>query len=149
MTEEFPRKHSSGNGSENVYSVEARAPYQPVTVGDQIFDAKWRHVHFNDSPLLGVGVHARVTPGRVLSYLYDYAQAQALRWWLVAETERHHFSLETRLVKHRISWSYSCEAISAHVVIGSEDRSNIMPDRGKKAESPAPRQAHDNEGNSD
>lgn len=136
MPDEFPKKRSSGSGGEYVYSVQARSPHRPIHVGDQVFDAEWREVKFNDDPPFGVGVSARLTPGRTLSYLYDYAQAQALRWWFVADTERLHFSLETRLVKHHVNWSYSCEAVSAHAVIGGEDRSNIMPDWGSKPAAP-------------
>lgn len=41
--------------------------------------------------------------------LLSYPTAEALRWWAVAEAHSQCFDLETRLVKHRLTWSWRSE----------------------------------------
>src|SRR5690606_9220355 len=104
--------------------------------GSQLFDQRWKRVKFDTIPLpVGVPSGPPSLSGlRDKLGLYSYQAAQALRWWFHANAAAswNDLCLETRLVKHRVKYSYECEAISAHAVIGGDDRSNVMPDWGKK-----------------
>jgi len=144
MTEEteFPKSRGNGNSTRYGWSVEARVSRDPVALGDQIFDTKWRTVSFVQCDF-GVPT-PRFDGGHGL---FGYAQAQALLWWVHANDEaaRSFSSIETRIVKHEIKENYSVTAISGHVEIGPEDRSNILPDWGKKSPTPKPEPETEND----
>lgn len=128
--DDFPKKKSSGSSSRDGYTVEARLAYvRPDNVGGMLLDTRWQQVHFANSPIGVPGDGDLVGHG-----LLTYQQAQSLRWWFIAEAAKQNkqFCLETRLVKHRLTYSYEVTTVSAHALIGSEDRSSIMPDWGKK-----------------
>lgn len=132
---EFPKKGGHGSGTEDCYTVQARSMYtEPQPFGKQIFDQRWKHVQFDQVqfPLPGVPAGHSMISDRL--GLYSYPAAQALRWWFHANAHAG-FSgicLETRIVKHKVTYTYAEEALSAHDVISGEDRSNLMPDWGKK-----------------
>jgi hypothetical protein len=135
---DYKRERGSGNGSETAYAVEARYTFHdPLVLGDQVFDNRWRRVKFVQS---AVGVPAAPSCYRqTLEHgLLAYAAAQALRWWLHANADANGHGglcLETRLVAHRITYSHKIEAISAHGHIHGGDRSNCVPDWGVRAQS--------------
>ena len=127
----------TGNGTFDAYSVEARYDYpEPIKVGEQTFTKEWKRVHFNEAAV-GVPIGPRSNI-HVLSLvgLTGYPAAQALRWWFHASIERGFGGLcmDTRIVKHKVSYSYQAERETEHHLIGGEDRSSILPDWGKGAE---------------
>ncbi|SRR6266404_238374 len=107
---EFPKSGSSGSGSETGYSVEARYNYpQPKIIAGVIYHKDWRHVHPQQG-VLGVPV-AHPQQRHIIEHgLMSYPAAQAIRWWLHAIAASEEFlgglCLETRLIEHRISYSY-------------------------------------------
>ena len=111
----WPLKETSGQTSGYGYSVEARAAdYEPANIAGQLFDLRWKRVKFQEVPPdLGVPSSNCIAHRH---HLLDYAQAEALRWWFVAQANAQRgmgFSIETRIVKHAIRESYSVEAVSA------------------------------------
>lgn len=137
--DEFPSKGSSGSGTEIAYSVQARLAYhQPRQVCGHLLDLRWTTLYFEKSPI-GVPVRAG-SMARGHCGLLSYQAAQALRWWFLAQAELE-FSclcLETRLVEHRVEYSYSATAARAGAIIGGDDRSNIMFGWGEKTPPPIP-----------
>jgi len=126
-------KMSSQSGTCEGYSVEARSAFTSAEViNGQLFDERWSMVRFNDNSPIGVP-RGPVWSERWLAAcgLYDYAAAQSLRWWFHAQSA-HKLCLETRLVKHTITYSVDSKRISEHVLITGEDRSSMMPDWNKK-----------------
>ncbi len=135
---EFPQKGQSGSGNEEAWSIEARWMYsEPKAFGGQIFDQRWKRVHFDRvNPPVGVpSGHPSVLNVRDTCDLYGYQAAQALRWWFHANAAAAWMDtcLETRLVKHKLKYEFSSEAVSAHATVGGDDRSGMMPDYGAKA----------------
>ena len=138
--EAWPKKCESGKGTEEAWTVEARnTGNAPQVVGNQTFDNRWRQVEFVES---SVGVpSARRYSQASLHGLLTYPAAQALRWWVHAQADIDYQGIlvETRLVKHLLRYEFNIEAVSAHALIGSDDRSNMMPDWGVTAQpTPAP-----------
>ena len=124
---------SSGNGTMEGYSVEARSVYtSPQNINGQLFDERWATVKFNNNSLIGVpeGPSWSIHWLRLCG-LYSYPAAQALRWWFHANSE-HQLCLETRIIKHKINYSYQSSRISEHAIITGEDRSSMMPDWNQK-----------------
>lgn len=132
---DYRRDHGSGSGSETAYTVEARYNFpRPIQIGNQIFDNRWQRVQFQESEI-GVPPCSPIYRHTREHGMLGYPAAQALRWWLHANAEASRgggMCLETRLVSHTISHSYKIEAIEAHGHIHGEDRSNCIPDWGKK-----------------
>lgn len=130
-------KPMNGNGTDIGWSVEARlAYYNPQAVAGLLLDDRWQTVSFPEGRI-GVPRSSRYSlPWFAACGLYDYAAAQALRWWFIAQAEAEGgaICLETRLIKHQMKYSYEHTAESAHAYIGGDDRSHIMPDGGAKAE---------------
>lgn len=127
---DYDPNFSSGTASEVCFVVEARDISQtPCVVADQIFDNRWKRVHFERG---AVGVPP-CNPFQLYTnrngYL-SYPAAQALRWWLHANAEAtmHGMCLETRLVEVRIESSYKAVAIATHALIGGEARNNFQPE---------------------
>lgn len=139
------KKGPNGSGSYHGYSVEARYNYtSPVAVGDMVFDNRWRAVSFSSSSSFGVPAGAKWDmPEYQRTGTMSYQAAQAMRWWLHAEVESSTrgggLCLETRIVKHKITYSYSCERVSEHDTISGDDRSNCVPDWGAKKSDEAPK----------
>lgn len=120
----FPKKGSNASGTQQGYMVEARLAYpEPKMVAGHLLDLRWKKLTFD--PAKGGVPIGRGWPE--YCGLMNYQAAQALRWWFIAEAERDYMSgcLETRLVKHRLVYSWSIEAIGASDLVS--DRSNIMP----------------------
>jgi hypothetical protein len=128
--EEWPRKPTSSSSTLTLYSVEARFAYPtPTTVAGQTFDNRWARVQFQSAatgvPLRDWDLAARATG------LLGYPAAQALRWWFIAQAaaECKELCLETRLVKHRVSLSWSSEGTG---VVGLVDgRGSFMSEEPK------------------
>lgn len=132
-TDALPRKGANGSGTETAYTVEARMEYHsPKQINGQLFDNRWRRVSFTALPahLAHMGVPGAGGMMAAKLDLYSYTQAQALRWWFHANADATFdgICLETRLVKHSVKYSYESTVESAHAVIGSDDRSSVMPD---------------------
>ena len=134
---EYPKPAGNGTSSCDGYKVEARfSGNEPIELCGQIFDNRWRQVKFKESP---VGV--RPAPAYLLQEfmsrgLLCYSSAQALRWWLQSNADTSSpfggICLDTKLIKHRLVTEFKCEAVSEHDLIGGENRSNCIPDWGKK-----------------
>ncbi len=94
-------------------------------------DSKWQTVHFSEAP---IGVPpSRFNEEYSRHGFYDYAAAQALRWWFIAEMQKGIGSIETRLVKCKFEYTYSAEPVEIVCVVDPEEREDIMPDWGKSA----------------
>lgn len=133
LEDDYKPNKGSGSGTETAYTVEARYNYpDPSMIGVQIFDNKWRTVNFDKSQI-GIPQCSDYAKYTKEHGMYGYQAAQALRWWFVAAASMIHkdICLETRIVKHVIEHSYSITAVSAHDLIGNEDRSGMIPDWGK------------------
>jgi hypothetical protein len=132
---DYQAEISSESGKEVAYTVEARyATSRPVQIANQIFDNRWRTVQYVDSPI-GVPTAHPIRRQTQQHGMYGYSAAQALRWWLHAEADAsmNGICLETRLIKHEITYSSKAVAVSQHCIIGGDDRSNCVPDWGKKS----------------
>ena len=128
----------SGSGTIHGYRVEARYNYsQPKSFGGQILDREWRLLHFAEGTPIGVPVgSSHELPMLRQSYCYSYQGAQALRWWFHANVETELLGglcLETRIVRYEIQYSHTAKRVSEHGWIGGDDRSNCIPDWGKKS----------------
>jgi len=134
---EYPKKGQSHSGTVSAYSVEARYNYpEPKQFGDIILHKEWKKMYFPEGKH-GVPVGNKFDYAQIALGLLSYQAAQALRWWLHAEAEVEMLGglcLETRIVKHMVTFSVSEEKVSHHDIIGGEDRSNCVPDWGKKDE---------------
>lgn len=112
---DYNKRGSNGNSDEYAYTVEARYNYhEPTLIGDQLFDMRWRRVTFKESV---IGVPA-AEPFRRLVHehrMLGYSAAQALRWWMhaTADAGMNGLCLETRLVRHKITQSFTIEAVDA------------------------------------
>lgn len=119
----YPYSNGSRSGEEDGWAVEARYVYPvPIKLGDQIFDNRWRTVDFRRSPI-GVPSSDIMHVHAASMGLLPYISAQALRWCFLAEINRDGFGglcMETRLVKHRVKYSVSAEAVSAHDNLGGD-----------------------------
>lgn len=131
-----PKECPSGSGTIHGYSVEARyASHSPLVLGDLILDERWRHVSFpkgHPGVPIGPSYHASFLSR---CGLMSYPAAQALRWWLHAEGDASSIGclcLETRIVKHKVRYSYGVTRESVHCTVGGDDRSNCIPDWGTK-----------------
>ena len=130
---DYQTKRGSGSGVDTVYGVEARYAYpEPRIICGQVFDNRWRQVYFKEAAG-GVPINnSQQCPRAALDGLYNYEAAQALRWWFHAQAAADTFGssicLETRLVEHKIKYTYETVAVSQHCLVSGEDRSNIMPD---------------------
>lgn len=121
--EEFPKSGSSGSGTTTGYTVEARHNYHdPVTIGSQTFDLRWREVRYQRG-VPGVPTRSGSPHDEGTYRTYSFPAAQALRWWLHAESEAgtgFGVCLETRLIEHKIEYKYSVTAIAAHEHAGGD-----------------------------
>lgn len=98
--------HGSGSGTEIVYRIEARSSFiQPEEVNGIILDNRWRIVTFDKSP---IGVKNRVFSGEAKRHGFlSYGAALALAHWFLSDAD--HSSVEVRLVKIKLSYSYETE----------------------------------------
>lgn len=123
----FPSKGTNGSGTDSAFSVQARMAYwEPKEICGHLLDTRWRTIHFQQSPI-GVPTQARYCPwGASLQGLMTYQAAEALRWWFMAQAAHSfdHLCLETRIVKHKVTYSFSEEAVGAGAVVNSP-RDNI------------------------
>ena len=91
-------QHSSFYG----WKVEARInANQPVDLGGEIFDSKWRFVRFTKAAHFGVPNPSLYAHALDQCDLFGYEQAQALRWWFHANFP-FTSGLETRLASYKV-----------------------------------------------
>lgn len=125
MSAEKPLYHE---GSCAGYSVEARAQGElPQQFGEQIFDNRWRTVQFERARWPQRGVPTDPLWGWHLDEcgLYAYHTAQALRHWLHAE--HCTFSLETRLVEHKVHFRVEWQREGERDYVGTWPESTSGP----------------------
>lgn len=129
-------KPLGGSGSDVGWSVEARfAYYEPMTIAGMMLDDRWRTIYFNESSPIGVPRGSRhATPLLQQCGLYDYAAAQALRWWFIAQARvtNDHFCVETRLIEHSIEYNYKHTAKKAHAYASGNDSPDWTGDTNEK-----------------
>lgn len=110
-------KRSSGRGSGSTvgYKVEARTidleglpeVVRTLADGHTVLCAEWREVEFAcGSNPAGVPCESRLLDGAEHGLL-PYESAVALAWTVIAQNR--HATIECRLVRHRLSYSYSIE----------------------------------------
>ncbi|MDN7413448.1 hypothetical protein QZM42_33525 [Burkholderia vietnamiensis] len=136
---EFPKKGTSGHGTTIGYTVEARHTARDhVVIAGVVYTDKWKRLN-PDRASIGVPAHGMFEPWLAQCGLMNYPAAQAIRWWFhaIAEADFHNLCLETRIVKHQVKYSYEETSVSEHAFIGSDDRSNSMPDYGSNRRTPA------------
>ncbi len=122
-------KVPSGAGTIEGWSVEARFNYpEPEVIAGVLLDDRWRSLHFKSGQTVGIPDTRPHSP-LTLTGLYEYASAQALRWWFIAEATRNfnHLCVETRLVRHTVEYSYSATAVEA------VENANWQPPRKKES----------------
>lgn len=108
-----PEPRSSGSGTVFGYMVECRHSYRdPIIIAGKVYDKDWREITFTEG---GAGVPSRQYSHAREHGLIDYTQAQALRWWFLADCEANavlgRLCLETRIVEYRITYTNKVEAI--------------------------------------
>jgi hypothetical protein len=115
---EYERKGETAEGTETGYTVEARNNYPlPETIGRLLLDNRWQRVNF---PRSDTGVPQCVDYQRHVKMLglLSLEAAQALRWWLHADARNESkYCVETRIVRHKISYSYKIEAVAVVDVV--------------------------------
>lgn len=120
----FPVEGSSSSGTNFAFTVQARYAYpDPKIICGMVLDANWRTLSFEKSPI-GVPAQARYCPwGGSFPHLMTYEAAQALRWWFLANAAHSfdHWCIETRLVKHEVTYQASEKAIAAASEIDGGD----------------------------
>jgi hypothetical protein len=125
----FPSEGSSASGTDFAYTVEARYAYpEPKVIAGMMLDANWRRVQFSPSPI-GVPAQARYCPwGGALSHLMSYQAAQALRWWFLANASHSfdHWCVETRLVKHEVTYKVSDKTVAAGAEVDGGDERELF-----------------------
>lgn len=128
--DKLPREGAFRRGEVNYYSVEARCTMPtPITIGGQIFDARWRRVRTTLLPNEHGAVEPKfIFPGKHEFGLLTWAQANAIRWLLVCRAEQQdHWSpdLETRIIEHRLRYDLSESPQTVH-----ETTPNYAPPQG-------------------
>jgi len=118
---EFPKKGSSGTGTDRAYTVEARfVHHYPKQAGKQVFDQRWQRVSF-DTGYPGVPIGYMFDANAQRHGLMTYACVEAMRWWFLAALEAHEvcgsLCWETRIVSHDVKYSHSEEAINAFGIV--------------------------------
>lgn len=127
--EKYPSFGGRGSGTTTAYSVEARYnnPH-PREAAGRLFDNRWQMLHFDKSPI-GVPATTWRHPFVHEIGLLSYQAAQALRWWFLAQLETSVagcLCFETRIVEHKVEYSYATEAIAHHDLTGGEDNDRII-----------------------
>lgn len=108
----------TGSGTNFGYSVEARVNYaEPKNICGMIFDNRWRQVPWSESPgMNGVPRPAFRGPELTLPLLLSRAEAEALRWLTICAADASDICgslcLETRIVQHRVEYSYSATPVA-------------------------------------
>jgi hypothetical protein len=129
--DDFPKEGSAASGSDTAYTVEVRlAYYVPQIRVGRLLDTRWQTIDF-ETARTGVPIARGIFPTYDTLGLLSYQAAQALRWWFIAEAAKNyeHLCLETRLVEHKVAYSYKASAVRACAYVGGgEDRSNMFPE---------------------
>jgi hypothetical protein len=123
-----PVLRSSASGTTFGYAVEARFMYsKPTIINGIAYDKEWREILFDSG---AVGVPPRRYSHRTQEHgLFDFAQAEALRWWFLAEAEAGSVTgslcLETRLVSYKVDYTYKVTAVA---IIDAQDARGDTPE---------------------
>lgn len=125
------KEHGSGNGTEIVYLVEARCTYTtPEVVNGQIFDVRWRVVHFNTDQPMGVpnDVFNRDARSRFLSY----GAAVTLANWFLTGTRS--CCVEARLVQIKYEYRFTTEEVGVGLPLSHtyRERNDGFRERGEE-----------------
>ena len=116
MTNRIPienaKSTSSQSGSLYLYTLEARINYREGRViNGEAYDNRWKQVPLYKTPK-GVGISAPFYKHWVRDAvgMVSQLEAEALRWQFLAnaegETRLGSLRLETRLISHRVKYSY-------------------------------------------
>ena len=122
-----PVSRSNGSGTTFGYVVEARYMYrEPAIINGAVCDKEWREVRFDKGT---VGVPARRYSHHTQEHgLFDFAQAEALRWWFLAAAEASvvmgMICLETRLVQYQVEYTHKVMAVA---IIDAQDSRGDTP----------------------
>jgi hypothetical protein len=117
---------STGSGDTHAYTIEVRMGRETsreLRIGKQRVTTNWTQLDPDMVPE-GQGVpngRSYVSAALQMSSLLDYSTAEALRWWAVAVAQSHHANLETRLVRHELSWSWRSRPIEAVKTVEGRD----------------------------
>lgn len=117
---------SSASGSGDGYIVEIRVGRESsreLYIGERRVTTEWTKFEPDMVPK-GEGIpngRSYVSAALQMSGLLDYATAEALRWWAVAVDQERYFDLETRLVRHELSWSWKAKPIEAVKTVEAYD----------------------------
>ena len=117
---------STGSGSGDGYIVEirmGRESSREFYIGKRRVTTEWTRLDPDMVPK-GEGIpngRSYVSAALQMSGLLDYATAEALRWWAVAVAQEQYFDLETRLVRHELSWSWNSKPIEAVKTVETRD----------------------------
>jgi len=123
---------STSSGEMEGYIVEMRVSIPgviPRVIAGVHLSDKW--VKLNpDKVLPGRGIpngRPHTSYQLTMADLLSYPTAEALRWWAVAEAHSQCFDLETRLVKHRLTWSWSSEPQVAMKEVTAQELIKLVP----------------------
>jgi hypothetical protein len=117
---------STGSGETHGYIVEMRSKYETTKIhliGEQRVTSEWKALR----PVRvskGSGVpngHGTAALALEMAELLDYPTAESLRWTAVARAKEQYLDLETRLVRHELSWSWRSKPIEAVKTVGQSD----------------------------
>lgn len=109
LESDYQKEKGSGDSVESAYTVEARSPMRAQAVGSLVLGETWHEIDLHKVQA-GLGVP---NPDRLTIHgLLDYATAQGVRWWFIADLKQKLiYGVETRLVRHKLTTSYKIEAI--------------------------------------
>jgi hypothetical protein len=117
---------STSSGETQAYTIEIRIGRErdrQLYIGKNRVTSEWTQFDPDMVPE-GQGIpngRSYVSPALAMSSLLDYPTAEALRWWAVAAAQAQYFDLETRLVRHELSWSWRSKPIDAVKTVGQSD----------------------------
>lgn len=117
------QRKSTSSGSMVGYHVEVRASMGTdiaFLIGETTVTSHWRKVVVRPGyPGVPIGKEYK-EPILAMTDLVDYPCAQALRRWFVAMAERENKRVDTRIVGHKINWSWNAEPTRAIGEVTSE-----------------------------
>lgn len=122
----YPCEWAHGTGTTYGFMVEARLTKGDKMVAEKVrqstghdLSIEWQRLAFAKVPG-PLGVPGAIHPAGLADGLVPYGTAQALRWWLIAGAGAMAFGLETRLVRHKLEYSYKQTAEEAIDEFGSD-----------------------------
>jgi hypothetical protein len=113
------------SGTISGYTVEMRYnSNKPIKVGDLVIDNRWQE-YYPTKSLIGVPVHKTALHE---TGTFSFEAAQAIRWWLYAELEWELTisCFETRIVEHKITYTYTKQRVAEHCIVGDFNRKTYL-----------------------